>query len=59
MRCAGAVQHGSNPGNMRYIDHADCTATTRQHEVDHTDHTDHTDQESLCLAWHTDHTALS
>ena len=30
------------------IDHADCTALTRQHELDHTDHTDHTDQESIC-----------
>ena len=25
------------------IYHADCTAPTRQHELDHTDHTDHTD----------------
>ena len=22
------------------LDHADCTAFTRQHELDHTDHTD-------------------
>ena len=26
-------------------DHADYTASTRQHALDHTDHTDHTDQE--------------
>ena len=30
------------------VDHADDTAPTRQHEVDHTDHTDHAD--------HADHT---
>ena len=24
----------------RVLDHADCTAPTRQHELDHTDHTD-------------------
>ena len=36
------------------LDHADYTASTRQHEVDYTDytdHTDHTDQESICPAW--------
>ena len=27
--------------------HADYTAPTRQHEVDHTDHTNHTDQRSI------------
>ena len=38
------------------LDHADYTARTRQHELDHTDHTyhtDHTDQEYIylpCLA---------
>ena len=26
------------------VDHADSTASTRQHELHHTDHTDHTDQ---------------
>ena len=30
------------------LDHADCKASTRQRELDHTDNTDHTD--------HTDHT---
>ena len=30
------------------VEHAGCTAPTRQHELDHTDHTEHTD--------HTDHT---
>ena len=29
--------------------HADYTASTRQHEPDHTDHTDHTDQRAICL----------
>ena len=29
------------------IDHADCTAPTRQRELDHTDHTDHTDQGAM------------
>ena len=33
------------------LDHADDTAPTRQHELDHTDHTDHTDQEYICPAW--------
>ena len=28
-------------------DHADCTAPTRQHELDPTDHTDHTDLSAL------------
>ena len=35
------------------LDHADYSAPTRQHGLDHTDHTDHTDQECLyllCLA---------
>ena len=37
---------------MKYVlDHARYTASTRQHELDHTDHTDHTDH-----ADHTDHT---
>ena len=31
------------------LDHAEYTAPTRQHELDHTDHTDHTDQESIYL----------
>ena len=30
------------------LDHAGYTASTRQHELDHTDHTDHTDQEPIC-----------
>ena len=30
------------------LDHADHTAATRQHELDHTDHTDHTDQDYIC-----------
>ena len=30
------------------LDHADYTALTRQHELDHTDHTDHTDQDYIC-----------
>ena len=29
----------------QFVDHADYTAPTRQHELDHADHTDHTDQE--------------
>ena len=33
------------------LDHAEYTAPTRQHELDHTDHTDHTDQEYICPAW--------
>ena len=36
------------------LDHADYTAPTRQHELDHTDHTDHadhTDQESIRPTW--------
>ena len=28
--------------------HADYTASTRQHELDHTDHTDHTDHKYAC-----------
>ena len=40
----------THPGIMCYIrDHADYTAPTRQHEIDHTDHTDHTDQEIINL----------
>ena len=36
---------------MKHVpDSADCTAPTRQHELDHTDHTDHTDQESTVSA---------
>ena len=32
------------------LNHADYTAPTRQHEVDHTDHTDHTDHLSeVCI----------
>ena len=44
-----AVQdrHSTDP-TQEVLDHADCTASTRQHELDHTDHTDHTDQESIC-----------
>ena len=46
---------------MCVLDHADCTAPTRQPELDHTDHTDHadhtdhtdhTDQEYACPAWY-------
>ena len=33
---------------QRVLDHADRTASTRKHELDHTDHTD---QESICPAW--------
>ena len=33
------------------LDHADCAAPTRQHELDHTDHTDHTDHEHICPVW--------
>ena len=44
----------------RSVGHADCTAPTRKHELDHTDHTDHTIiqiiqiiqiKESICPAW--------
>ena len=43
----------SNPGKIA-LDHADYTAFTRQHELNHTDrrdytdHTDHTDREDVC-----------
>ena len=53
------------------LDHADRTAFTRQHELDHKDHTDHTAQEYICPersrsrtvvgtyhTVHTDHTCL-
>ena len=33
------------------LDHADFTAPTQQHELDHTDHTDHTDQKSYLSTW--------
>ena len=39
-------RHSTDP-TQEVLDHADCTASTRQHELDHTDHTDHTDQESI------------
>ena len=35
------------PQEVYVLDHADCTAPTLQHELDHTGHTDHTDQEYL------------
>ena len=36
------------------LNHAGYTATTRQHELDHTDHTDHTDQRNLSALEHVD-----
>lgn len=38
--------HSAGPTQETHIlDYPDCTAPTRQHELDHTDHTGHTDQE--------------
>ena len=39
MLCTICMLYRSNPGKPA-PDNADCTASTRQHELDHTDHTD-------------------
>ena len=47
--CAGSVRVVQlQPGGPVLDHHAGYTASTRQHELDHTDHTDHTDQEYIC-----------
>ena len=58
MRCRAGricvVQIQPRKDVLNHADHADYTAPTRQHELDHTDHTyhtdhtHHTDQESTC-----------
>ena len=48
------VQYRPNPKTQsgeHVLNHADYTAPTRNHELDHTDHTDHTDQDCVCPAW--------
>ena len=55
--CPGSAYYRSTRKETWYyivVDHADCMAPTRQHELDntdHTDHTDHTDQEYIYPAW--------
>ena len=55
--CAGSLYVVQIQPRKHVPDHADYTAPTRQHElnhtdyIDHTDHIDHTDQESICPAW--------
>ena len=54
-RCERLLQdlHSTGPtqDDMFYLDHAEYTGPTRQHELDHTGHTDHIDNTD-----HTDHT---
>ena len=41
--------YNTDPTQDILSDHADRTAPTRRHELDHTDHTDHMDQGSVYL----------
>ena len=48
-RCARSVKIQTQP-RKPVLNHADFTASTGQHELDHTHHTDHTDQDYVrCL----------
>ena len=48
-RCARSVKIQTHP-RKPVLNHADFTASTGQHELDHTHHTDHTDQDYVrCL----------